>query len=87
MRSIDGMICLLLEKDYLTFSLMLSMRPIHRPIHEMAVLPEVWDKMSPAEQAEARAQGKLRAPVRETDDLNHPSSNFSASSLKKNSWP
>ena len=54
-----------LEKDFLTFALMLSMRPIHRPVHEMAVLPEVWDKMTPAEQEAARAQGKLRAPVSE----------------------
>lgn len=55
-----------LEKDFLTFALMLSMRPIHRPVHEMAVLPEVWDKMTPEEQEAARAQGKLRAPVSET---------------------
>jgi len=50
------------EKDFLTFALMLSMRPIHRPIHDMAVLPEVWDKMTPEEQELARVQGKLRAP-------------------------
>ena len=52
-----------LEKDFLTFALMLSMRPIHRPVHEMAVLPHVWDKMTREEQEAARAQGKLRAPV------------------------
>lgn len=40
------------------------MRPIHRPIHELAILPEVWDRMSPDEQKDARAQGKIRLPVR-----------------------
>ena len=44
---------------------MLSMRPIHRPVHDLAILPEVWDKMKPAEQAAARAQGKIRFPVSE----------------------
>jgi len=40
------------------------MRPIHRPIHELAILPEVWDRMPPEEQMAARAQGKIRLPVR-----------------------
>ncbi len=40
------------------------MRPIHRPIHDMAILPEVWDRMSAAEQIAASAQGKVRLPVR-----------------------
>ena len=44
---------------------MLSMRPIHRPVHELAILPEVWDKMKPADQAAARAEGKIRFPVSE----------------------
>ena len=73
--TVVALICLDLEKDFLTFALMLSMRPIHRPVHEMAVLPEVWDKMSPEAQETSRAQGKLRAPVsvilddRNDDDL------------------
>lgn len=58
--------CSCLEKDSLTFSLMLSMRPIHRPVHELAILPETWDKMKPDEQEAARAQGKIRFPVSET---------------------
>ena len=41
------------------------MRPIHRPIHELSILPEVWDKMPSDEQIAARAQGKIRLPVRE----------------------
>jgi hypothetical protein len=41
------------------------MRPIHRPIHELAILPEIWDKMTTDEQEAARAQGKIRLPVRE----------------------
>lgn len=40
------------------------MRPIHRPIHNLAILPEVWDKLSPDEQKKARAEGKIRLPVR-----------------------
>ena len=52
-----------LAKDYLTFATVLSMRPIHRPIHDLAILPEVWDRMSPDEQVAARAQGKIRLPV------------------------
>ncbi|CAF4415383.1 unnamed protein product, partial [Rotaria sp. Silwood2] len=50
------------EKDYLTFATVLSMRPIHRPIHDLAILPEIWDRMSPDEQIAARAQGKIRLP-------------------------
>ncbi|CAF1292494.1 unnamed protein product [Rotaria sp. Silwood1] len=50
------------EKDYLTFATVLSMRPIHRPIHDLAILPEVWDRMSPDEQIEAHTQGKIRLP-------------------------
>jgi hypothetical protein len=53
--------------------MMLSMRPIHRPIHDLTVLPDVWDKMTAEEQQEATAQGKLRFPVRRQwlrDDLN-----------------
>jgi hypothetical protein len=53
-----------LAKDYLTFATVLSMRPIHRPIHELAILPEVWDGMLPDAQAAARDQGKIRLPVR-----------------------
>jgi len=53
-----------LANDYLTFATVLSMRPIHRPIHDLAILPEIWDRMSPDEQAAARAQGKIRLPVR-----------------------
>ncbi|CAF0965974.1 unnamed protein product [Rotaria magnacalcarata] len=49
-------------KDYLTFAAVLSMRPIHRPIHDMAILPDIWDRMSPDEQRAARAQGKMRLP-------------------------
>ncbi|CAF3442623.1 unnamed protein product [Rotaria socialis] len=49
-------------KDYLTFAAVLSMRPIHRPIHDMAISPGVWDRMSPDEQRAARAQGKVRFP-------------------------
>ena len=45
--------------------MILSMRPIHRPVHDLAVLPEVWDKMTSDEQAKARAQGKIRVPVRQ----------------------
>ncbi len=41
------------------------MRPIHRPIHDLAILPEIWDRMSHDEQVAARAQGKIRLPVRE----------------------
>jgi hypothetical protein len=41
------------------------MRPIHRPVHNLTVLPEVWDRMTPDEQVAARAQGKLRLPVRQ----------------------
>jgi hypothetical protein len=40
------------------------MRPIHRPIHDLAILPEIWDGMSSDEQILARAQGKIRLPVR-----------------------
>jgi len=40
------------------------MRPIHRPIHDLAILPEVWDRMSPDEQLAATAKGKVRLPVR-----------------------
>lgn len=53
-----------LAKDYLTFATVLSMRPIHRPIHELAILPEVWDKLPADEQNKARAEGKIRLPVR-----------------------
>ncbi len=52
-----------LAKDYLTFATVLSMRPIHRPIHELAILPEIWDRMSPDEHVIARAEGKIRLPV------------------------
>ena len=48
----------------MTFATVLSMRPIHRPIHDLAILPEVWDKMSADEQKAAREQGKIRLPVR-----------------------
>ncbi|CAF0809195.1 unnamed protein product [Adineta ricciae] len=51
------------DKDYLTFATVLSMRPIHRPIHDLAILPEVWDKMSADEQKTAREQGKIRLPT------------------------
>ncbi|CAF1240344.1 unnamed protein product [Adineta steineri] len=50
-------------KDYLTFATVLSMRPIHRPIHDLAILPEEWDRMSPDEQKDAREQGKIRLPT------------------------
>jgi hypothetical protein len=50
----------------LTFATVLSMRPIHRPIHELTILPEMWDQMTPDEQIAARAQGKIRLPVRKT---------------------
>ncbi len=53
-----------IAKDYLTFATVLSMRPIHRPIHDLAILPEIWDRMLPDEQAAARTQGKIRLPVR-----------------------
>jgi hypothetical protein len=53
-----------IAKDYLTFATVLSMRPIHRPIHDLAILPEIWDRMSSDEKAAARAQGKIRLPVR-----------------------
>ncbi len=57
--------CLLdIARDYLTFATVLSMRPIHRPIHELAILPEIWDQMSSDEQIAAREQGKIRLPVR-----------------------
>lgn len=52
------------EKDYLTFAAVLSMRPIHRPLHELTIMPEVWDRMSPDEQKAARAEGKMRLLVR-----------------------
>ena len=45
------------------------MRPIHRPIHDLAILPEIWDQMTPDAQKEARAQGKIRLPVRERKRL------------------
>lgn len=45
------------------------MRPIHRPIHNLAILPEIWDKMTPDEQLEARTQGKIRLPVRDKIQL------------------
>ncbi|CAF0763225.1 unnamed protein product [Rotaria sordida] len=51
------------EKDYLTFATVLTMHPIHRPIHELAILPEVWDRMSSDEQKAAHAQGKIRLPT------------------------
>ena len=50
------------------------MRPIHRPIHDLAILPEVWDKMSPEDQKAARAQGKIRLPV--SDEKNHGFGHF-----------
>ena len=45
--------------------MILSMRPVHRPIHDLAILPEVWDRMPSDEQEAARVQGKLRLPVSE----------------------
>jgi hypothetical protein len=54
-----------IDKDYLTFATVLSMRPIHRPIHDLTILPEIWDRMSPDEQIAARTQGKIRLPVRQ----------------------
>jgi hypothetical protein len=43
------------------------MRPIHRPIHELAILPEIWDRMSADEKKTARNEGKIRLPVRENE--------------------
>lgn len=71
MRANSKSFLLNLGKDYLTFATVLSMRPIHRPIHELATLPEVWDKMSPDEQTKARAEGKIRLPVREVKFLTY----------------
>lgn len=45
------------------------MRPVHRPIHELTILPEIWDQMTPDEQIVARAQGKIRLPVRRTKKI------------------
>ncbi|UJR36819.1 hypothetical protein I4U23_029533 [Adineta vaga] len=51
------------DKDYLTFATVLSMRPIHRPIHDLAILPEIWDQMSSDDQKAAHEQGKIRLPT------------------------
>ena len=61
----------LLAHDFLTFAFILSMRPIHRPIHEMAIAPDKWDKMSPEEQQTAHSEGKLRFPVSSLALLSH----------------
>ncbi len=45
------------------------MRPIHRPIHDLAILPEIWDRMSSDEQINARTQGKIRLPVRKFKEI------------------
>jgi hypothetical protein len=77
-----------LAKDFLTFAFMLSMRPIHRPIHDLAILPDVWDKMTIDEQTAARAKGKIRFPVGSFNDVCQCSCSYSyylLSSQRKNS--
>ena len=65
-----------LAHDFLTFAFILSMRPIHRPIHEMAIAPDKWDKMSPDEQQTARSEGKIRFPVSRLGFFRHSRENL-----------
>lgn len=41
---------------------LLTMRPLHRPVHDMFIFDKTWQKMSAAEREKAREEGKIRIP-------------------------
>lgn len=53
-----------LEKDYMLLGTLLTMKPLHRPVHDMFIFDKTWQKMSAAEREKANAEGKIRIPSR-----------------------
>lgn len=50
---------------------MLTMKSLHRPVHEKLIFSSDWAKMSESEQKKALSEGKLRLPSpRELRNLN-----------------
>lgn len=44
---------------------LLTMKPLHRPVHDMFIFDKTWKKMSAVEKEKAIEEGKIRIPTRE----------------------
>lgn len=44
---------------------LVSMKPLHRPVHDVFIFNSTWKKMSREEREKATAEGKIRIPTRD----------------------
>ena len=49
-----------IEKHHLVFSVFLTMRELHRPIHDSFIFARDWLHMSDEAKEKAKKQGKIR---------------------------
>lgn len=45
------------------FAMLISMKPLHKPIHPKFIYNSAWVKMSPEERMQALSEGKIRIPT------------------------